>query len=94
MSDLTMEMPRYKCHKQVWALKIAAIKFDGEGEDRETDGSAMLTPENTDYYPFKVDASYMHKHKPEPGGYYVVYTDGYESFSPAGAFESGYSLDD
>ena len=25
------------------------------------------------------------------GGYYVVYEDGYKSFSPAGAFESGYT---
>ena len=28
---------------------------------------------------------------PEVGGYYVVYEDGYKSFSPAGAFESGYT---
>jgi hypothetical protein len=29
---------------------------------------------------------------PQIGGYYVLYEDGYESFSPADAFESGYSL--
>lgn len=34
---------------------------------------------------------YVAKHKPEVGGYYVVYEDGYKSFSPAGAFESGYT---
>jgi hypothetical protein len=32
----------------------------------------------------------MFKHKPEVGGYYVVYKDGYRSFSPAEAFETGY----
>ena len=24
-NQASMEMPRYKCHKEVWALKIAAI---------------------------------------------------------------------
>jgi len=85
------EMPRYKCHKEVWALKIKAIKRDGEGEYRETDGSATITPEEADYAPFKVDAAYMHKHKPQVGGYYVVYDDGYKSWSPAAAFEEGYT---
>ena len=34
---------------------------------------------------------YVAKHKLEVGGYYVVYEDGYKSFSPASAFESGYT---
>jgi hypothetical protein len=33
----------------------------------------------------------MHKHKPQVGGYFVQYRDGYKSFSPAAAFEEGYS---
>lgn len=41
---------------------------------------------------FPVSAAYIGKHNPRPGGYYVRYLDGYESFSPAGAFEAGYSL--
>ena len=92
MSDeAQQEMPRYICHKQVWALKIAAIKRDGEGEpNRETDGSAMITPAEEGYAPFKVDHQFMHKHKPEVGGYFVQYRDGYKSFSPAAAFEEGY----
>ena len=28
----------------------------------------------------------------KPGGYYVRYPDGYESWSPAEAFEDGYTL--
>lgn len=85
------EMPRYKCHKEVWALKIADIKRDGEGEDRETDGSAMITPLEPGYAPFRVDHEYMRKHNPQVGGYYVVYQDGYTSFSPSDAFEDGYT---
>ena len=35
---------------------------------------------------------WLDKHNPEVGGYYVVYEDGYKSFSPAKAFEEGYTL--
>lgn len=85
------EMPRYKSHKIVHALKIAAIKRDGEGENRESDGSAMITPVEEGYAAFKVDHAYMRKHNPQVGGYYVVYPDGYKSWSPAEAFEGGYT---
>lgn len=86
------EMPKYVCHKEVWALKIAKVVRDGEGEDRESDGSATLYPENDRFAPFKIEHEYVHKHNPQAGGYYVVYKDGYKSFSPAEAFESGYTL--
>lgn len=92
MDEAQIELPRYLCHKEVWALKIAAIKRDGEGENRETNGSALITPVEWGYAPFKVDCAFMQKHKPEVGGYYVVYPDGYKSFSPAKAFEDGYNL--
>lgn len=90
----SVEMPRYVSHKKVWALKIAKIARDGEGEDRETDGSAIITPEESGYAPFRVDHAYMAKHQPQVGGYYVVYADGYKSWSPAQAFEEGYTRDE
>jgi hypothetical protein len=90
-NQVMAEMPKYVCHKEVWALKIKDIKFDGEGENRETDGSAMITPEEIGYAPFKVDYTFIKKHTPQVGGYYVVYKDGYKSFSPAVAFEEGYT---
>jgi len=92
MDAPTREMPKYKSHKTVWALKIKSIVRDGEGENRETDGSAMITPEEDGYAPFRVESEYMHKHKPQVGGYFVQYEGGYKSFSPADAFEGGYSL--
>lgn len=79
------EMPRYKCSKEVWALQIARITHEG-------DGTAVLHWTNQVYDPIHVSATYMQKHQPTPGGYYVVYADGYKSFSPAFAFEAGYSL--
>lgn len=82
-SNPTCEMPKYKCYKEVWALKIQSIVIDG-------DGSVIITPEEDGYAPFVVDFEYMYKHKPQVGGYYVVYKDGYKSFSPAEAFETGY----
>jgi hypothetical protein len=91
-NEVSIEMPKYKCYKEVWALKIKSIVKDGEGEERESDGSAIITPEDERYASFKVDLDYMWKHKPQIGGYYVVYKDGYKSFSPAEAFESGYEL--
>ncbi len=81
------EMPRYRSHKVIHALKIHEIDVSVS----DGDGSAIITPEKP-YAPFNVDRKYMEKHKPEVGGYYVVYKDGYTSFSPAEAFESGYTL--
>lgn len=88
-------MPKYRSHKEVWALKIAAIEYDSDlakAEDRDTDGSATITPADLGFAPFKVDHAYVTKHNPQVGGYYVQYEgDGYTSFSPAKAFEEGYT---
>lgn len=90
----TKEMPKYRCHKEVWALKIKAIeRVPDEGQDSDNvGGDWWLTPEEDGYGRVMVGHNdYVLKHKPEVGGYYVVYEDGYKSFSPAGAFESGYT---
>jgi len=91
--DVMRPLPKYKCHKEVWALKIGALKMDGADDpQRETDGSAIITPADERYGSFRVNHEYMRKHNPQPGGYYVLYADGYKSFSPADAFEKGYIL--
>jgi len=89
-----MEMPKYRSHKVVWALKIKEIVFDADlAQDliRETDDSAMIIPEEKGYAPFSVGQEYIRKHQPKVGGYYVVYEGGYKSWSPADAFEDGYT---
>ncbi len=91
MDTVSSELPRYICHKEVWALKIKKIEPTPTEENQESDGSYMITAEGDHYSPFRVDTHYYFKHKPEAGGYYVVYKDGYKSYSPAGAFEEGYS---
>lgn len=44
-----------------------------------------------DSIPANMSREWMNKHKPVVGGYLVLYDDGYCSFSPAEAFESGYT---
>jgi len=78
------ELPRYRCHKEVWAVKIKAIKNNPEE-------GWQIIPADEGYPAIHVPYSYMEKHNPVPGGYYVVYEDGYESWSPAEAFEAGYT---
>ncbi len=87
----TAEMPKYQSHKIVHAIKIDKIELDSvkaEEERRETDGHANLIGDGFDV---NVDHSYVKKHDPQIGGYYIVYEDGYKSFSPAEAFEKGYT---
>lgn len=94
MDTTTREMPKYKCHKEVWALKISDIIPDSriaQLENRETDGSYALKFSDYGYAAIKVNSEYVRKHKPEVGGYYVVYEDGYKSYSPAKPFEDGYT---
>lgn len=84
MSDL----PRYKCHKEVNAFKIGQINLK-----HETAGAyAILVPDRASVVGVSVSEEWLCRHKPEVGGYYVVYGDGYASYSPADAFEQGYSL--
>jgi hypothetical protein len=83
LDGIHAELPKYKCHKEVYALKIRSVDVQ--------DGKTVLTPEDTVFAPFPVDEAYVQKHKPDAGGYYVVYADGYKSFSPAKAFEDGYT---
>ena len=84
-------LPQYKCHKVVGALKIKAV-VDSTMPRSEADGTRSIVPEDGRYSPFHVSADYVRRHKPQAGGYYVSYEDGYESYSPAEAFESGYTL--
>lgn len=77
-------LPRYKCHKIVEAIKIRDIIILNHDHNR-------LVPENWNTFDdVKVSKEWYSKYKPEAGGYYVRYEDGYESYSPAEAFEKGY----
>lgn len=74
-------MRRYKAHKIVQAAKIEAC-----GPRGDTFTLALEFPAIN----VEVPLSWAQRHEPHPGGYFVVYEDGYRSFSPAPAFEDGY----
>lgn len=83
----TVEMPKYKCHKEVHALKIADVHAN-------YDGLLVITPADTGHEPFVVmDPGWKDRYKGDGVdlGYYVVYEDGYTSWSPTKAFEEGYT---
>lgn len=87
--SVTAELPRYRCHKEVWALKIKAVIPNPRGYE--------LHFENERYAPHEVSTEWVGKcmegvPKDRPDGYFVVYADGYQSYSPAKAFEEGYRL--
>lgn len=84
-------MPKYKCHKEVHAIKIEDIVPQNWNKpNEETNGNYVLIVEKP-FAPIEVDREWFTKHKPEGGGYYVIYADGYKSYSPAKAFEDGYT---
>lgn len=71
-------MPAYYGTKKIWALRLADVV-----------GGALI-PDDPNFAPIVVTPEWVAKHKPEPGGYYVTYPDGYKSYSPAAPFEEAY----
>lgn len=85
-------LPQWQSHKKVWADKITGLAVRGFGEQECPDdtferwilaGGAIV----------KVSQE-LRRRPPQGtdpvGGYYVLYEDGFESWSPAEAFEKGY----
>ena len=86
------DLPLYKCHKQVRAFKISQIEQGKANEPTPYHGGSywlLSTPPNG--HAVEVPVAYMNKHDPAIGGYFVAYEDGYISYSPAKAFEDGYT---
>lgn len=75
-------MKSYRCMKRVDAFKIAEVSRQGHMCGATLVGSTGDT--------LVVSQDFINKHSPYRGGYLVKYKDGYCSFSPPGAFESGY----
>lgn len=79
-------LPRYRSHKVIQAAKILEVEplhISHLVLEMSTPDTAMSVP---------VDPEWLEKHKPEAGGYYVVYEDRHMSYSPAKAFEAGHTL--
>jgi hypothetical protein len=117
ISTIQKSLPRYQCHKKVWALKIAKVEESTVQPSPFPGGSYTLTPEDVSYSPFDVrhwfekflphwllrrlrrrillvfsrEGVRRRLHGDQIMLNYVVYDDGYCSFSPAKAFEEGYT---
>lgn len=76
-----VEMPRYVSHKKVWALEIDKVI----GHD--------LTFREKGYAKMTCAPEMFSRYTPIPGDFYVVYVDGYKSFSPRKALLEGYKSD-
>lgn len=76
-------LQQWKCHKVVQAGKISLMAADQEK------GVLMIHAQPSNM-PFSVPLDFLQRHSPEIGGYFVVYEDGYLSYSPADVFELGY----
>src|SRR5258707_1011441 len=83
------EMPRYVSHKKVWALEIATVAT-------YPDQSHKLSFADDGYASLEIPASsdLFARYQPRGGDFYVVYADGYKSFSPRKAFLEGYTRDE
>lgn len=82
LAKLYGKLPQYKCHKVVSAGKITRL-YEAHGMLRvECEALEM---------PVVIPLDFLQRHAPEVGGYLVMYRDGYLSYSPAEAFEGGYS---
>lgn len=88
------ELSKYRCHKEVRAARIETVveafystpPFLVLLSDPSFAGPADDTPMVRQ----EVTPEWMKKNKPQVGGYFVAYEDGYTSYSPAKAFEEGY----
>ena len=88
----TEQMPEYLCHKKVRGLKIKSIEREDVLLGTEVVGyNHKLTFEDKDFPPFVVTDQFVKRSHCKVGGYLVRYEDGYLSWSPAEAFENGYS---
>lgn len=81
-----MTLPKYRCHKEVRAMKIWSIT---------SDGSACISLNDSGHSKVLVSEGWCDVHKPEEGGYYVRgdhanWVGG--TYSTAEAFEAGYTL--
>ncbi len=81
-----IQLPRYRCHKEVEAVKI-----DELWPSMSSDGGMTIVPADNVCALFAVSAAYVKKHDPKVGGWWVRYRDGYQSWSPASEFEDGYT---
>lgn len=82
-------IPLYRCHKEVQALKIIRVSRASDGAILHFDGWNSVAVGKS-WAGSKMTAYFDGRDAPDCG-YYIVYKDGYTSWSPTAAFEEGYT---
>lgn len=80
------KLPVFQCHKRVRAGQIRAYEIDQDG--------VKATIWLDDLPGMVISAGVFARGRPSPGDYFVVYDDGYQSWSPRAAFEDGYLIEE
>jgi len=88
-----IELPRWQSHKKVWADKIVEVSSCKQSQSEYDGGFPRSFVWRLACGEFiSVSEALKTRGGDYPlGGYYVRYEDGYESWSPAKAFEEGYA---
>ena len=89
----SMPLPEWESHKRVWGDKIVKVVDNGpDCESAIPDDSHIIWHLACKAYVHVSNALKIRYGMNDPlGGYYVRYADGFESWSPAKAFEEGYA---
>lgn len=74
----------YQSHKVVRAIKLKEVTDRGE--------YYTLTPVDNRIGSFDMPKDYPYKGTTNDAGYFVYYSDSYQSWSPTEAFEKGYTI--
>lgn len=82
VAEHQIELPQWQCHKRVRAAQIVGISERGADTKLHLTGGISVP----------ADATWMMRHEARAGGFYVVYEDGYASYSPQASFIGGYTL--
>ena len=87
MPMASVQLPRYKCHKEVWADSITEIHADY----MILSSCARIDLVNSCGYTDLGNRMRVSESIPIIGDYFVIYDNDYQSWSPKDVFESGYS---
>ena len=92
MAGNQTELTQWKSHKKVWAEQVLAARDNGPNCESAFVGDTHIVWLLANGGYIHVSEELKHRGGDNPvGGYYVRYEDGFESWSPAKAFEEGYT---
>lgn len=80
--EASIQLPKWKCHKEVWADEIVDITFTPSGSRWHLSCGGIVDANTV--------REITQRSSPIVGDYFVEYEDGYRSWSPVKAFIDGY----